>query len=153
MLVVATITALVWANVDPDGYTGFWKLHLDLTIGDFVLFDESLKHVVDDALMAIFFFVVGLEIKSELVVGDLREPRVAALPAFAALGGMVIPVALFLTVLGGAEGANGWGVPMATDIAFAVGVLAILGNRIPHKLKLFLLTLAIVDDILSLIHI
>jgi len=97
--------------------------------------------------MVLFFFVVGLEIKSELVVGDLREARVAALPAIAAIGGMVLPALLYVAATAGGDGVNGWGVPMATDIAFAVGVLALLGPLVPHKLKLFLLTLAIVDDI------
>ncbi len=147
LLIVATIVALVWANVAFDSYKSFWDLHLTVNIGDWVFFDESFKHVVDDALMVIFFFVVGLEIKSELVGGDLSDPRVAALPAIAALGGMVVPAGLFLLLASGGDGVNGWGIPMATDIAFAIGVLALLGNRIPQKLKLFLLTLAIVDDI------
>ena len=97
--------------------------------------------------MALFFFVVGLEIKRELVHGDLREPRVAAMPAIAALGGMAVPALLFLLVTAGGGGAKGWGIPMATDIAFAVGVVALLGSRVPASLKLFLLTFAIVDDI------
>jgi NhaA family Na+:H+ antiporter len=97
--------------------------------------------------MALFFFVVGVEIKAELVTGDLRNPRVAALPAVAALGGMVVPAVLYLLINAGSDTTHGWGVPMATDIAFAVGVLALLGPRVPQPLKLFLLTLAIVDDI------
>jgi NhaA family Na+:H+ antiporter len=97
--------------------------------------------------MAIFFLVVGLEIKRELVTGDLRDPRVAALPAFAAVGGMVVPAGIYLAFNAGGSGADGWGIPMATDIAFAVGVLALLGSRVPASLKLFLLSLAIVDDV------
>jgi NhaA family Na+:H+ antiporter len=97
--------------------------------------------------MALFFFVVGLEIKRELIEGDLRDPKTAALPAVAALGGMVVPAALFLAINPSAPGSDGWGIPVATDIAFAIGVLSVLGSRIPKGLKLFLLTLAIVDDI------
>ncbi|MEM7272913.1 MAG: Na+/H+ antiporter NhaA [Actinomycetota bacterium] len=150
MLLLATAAALVWVNLPGElgeSYHHFWATHLDLTVGSWVVFDESLEHVVNDALMVLFFFVVGLEIKSELVVGDLREPRVAALPAIAALGGMIVPALIYTAVVTGGEGANGWGVPMATDIAFAVGVLALLGPIVPARLKLFLLTLAIVDDI------
>ncbi len=104
-------------------------------------------HWVNDALMTVFFFVVGLEIKRELVVGELRDRQRAALPAIAALGGMVIPALVFVAVNVGGGGLDGWAIPMATDIAFAVGVLALLGPRVPSSLKLFLLTLAIVDDI------
>jgi Na+:H+ antiporter, NhaA family len=100
--------------------------------------------------MALFFFVVGLEIKRELVVGELREPRRASLPVLAALGGVVVPAGIFLLLNAGGQGASGWGIPMATDIAFAVGVLAVLGSRVPAGAKVFLLTLAIVDDILAI---
>jgi len=147
LLIIATIAALIWANFGFESYKTFWDLHLTINIADYEFFDESFKHVVDDALMVIFFFVVGLEIKSELVNGDLSNPRVAALPAIAAIGGMVVPAGLYLLLNAGGDGVNGWGIPMATDIAFAIGVLALLGKRIPQKLKLFLLTLAIVDDI------
>jgi NhaA family Na+:H+ antiporter len=101
--------------------------------------------------MVVFFFVVGLEIKRELVDGKLRDPRTAAMPAIAALGGMVVPAALYLLVNAGGSGSKGWGIPMATDIAFAVGIVALLGSRVPSSLKLFLLTLAIVDDIGAII--
>ncbi len=147
LLIVATIVALLWANFAFDSYETFWDYHLKIEIGGWKFLDKGLKLVVNDALMVIFFFVVGLEIKSELVGGDLSNPRVAALPAIAALGGMIVPAGLFLLLNVGGEGAGGWGIAMATDIAFAVGVLALFGNRIPQKLKLFLLTLAIVDDI------
>ncbi|HWJ97018.1 MAG TPA: Na+/H+ antiporter NhaA, partial [Acidimicrobiales bacterium] len=109
--------------------------------------DESLQHVVNDGLMALFFFVVGLEIKRELVAGELRDRRVAVLPAVAALGGMVVPAGIYVTLNTGGHGSHGWGIPMATDIAFALGVVALLGRRVPAPLKVFLLTLAIVDDI------
>ena len=121
-----------------------------IDLGGFRL-EESLQHWVNDALMVIFFFVVGLEIKYELVTGGLRDPRTAALPIVAAIGGMIVPAGLYLLVAGGGAGSAGWGIPMATDIAFAVGVLGLLGRRIPSAARLFLLTLAIVDDIGAII--
>jgi Na+:H+ antiporter, NhaA family len=147
VLLLAAIAALVWANA-PFGntYEEFWSTPVSLTIGSFH-FEESLRHVVNDGVMAIFFFVVGLEIKRELVTGDLRDPRVAALPAIAALGGMTIPALIFVAFNTGTEAAHGWGIPVATDIAFAVGVVALLGTRVPIGGRLFLLTLAIADDI------
>ena len=141
VLLAAAIGALVWANASPTGYDDFWTQHLNVVI------DESLQHWINDALMAVFFFVVGLEIKRELVVGDLRNPRTAALPAIAALGGMVVPALVYLAWNFGGDGRDGWGIPMATDIAFAVGVLSLLSKRVPSTLRLFLLTLAIVDDV------
>jgi NhaA family Na+:H+ antiporter len=146
-LLVAAVVALVWANSPwSGGYESLWSTELRLSLGGVEL-SEDLRHWVNDGLMAVFFFVVGLEIKRELVVGELRAPRTAAVPALAALGGMVVPAALYLAVNAGREGVDGWGIPMATDIAFAVGVVALLGSRVPSALKLFLLTLAIVDDI------
>jgi NhaA family Na+:H+ antiporter len=150
LLLVATAAALIWVNLPGEAgetYHHFWETHFELQIGGWQILDKPLEAVVNDALMVLFFFVVGLEIKSELAVGDLSDPRVAALPAVAAVGGMVIPAGIYLLITAGGEGTNGWGVPMATDIAFAVGVLALLGPSIPYRLKLFLLTLAIVDDI------
>ncbi len=111
---------------------------------------EDLQHWVNDALMVLFFFVVGLEIKRELVTGELRDPRATTLPAVAALGGVVLPALLFLGLVGSGPGSRGWGIPMATDIAFAVGVLALLGDRVPGGAKLLLLSIAIVDDILAI---
>lgn len=152
MLLLATAAALIWANsMWSDSYVDFWHTKLDLRIGSVEILHESLEHLVNDALMVIFFFVVGLEIKSELVEGDLKSPRVAALPAIAALGGMIVPALLYFLITINGEGSGGWGVPMATDIAFALGVLALMGPKIPQKLKLFLLTLAIVDDIGAII--
>src|SRR5699024_5328124 len=121
-----------------------WETHLVLDLGVLQI-DESLQHWVNDALMVFFFFVVGLEIKYELVHGDLRDPRSAALPIVAAVGGMAVPAAIYALVVGGGAGSSGWGIPMATDIAFAVGVLGLLGRRIPAPARLFLLTLAVVD--------
>lgn len=152
LLLAAAAVALVWANSPWSGsYDSFWHTELTIGFGDASL-TYSLQHWVNDALMVIFFFVVGLEIKYELVKGDLRDPRAAALPVIAALGGMVVPAALFVLVTGPShEGAHGWGIPMATDIAFAVGILGLLGRRIPSAARLFLLTLAIADDIGAII--
>ncbi len=152
LLLIAAAVALIWANSPvADSYGSFWHTAITVDLG-FVEVSESLQHWVNDALMVIFFFVVGLEIKYELVKGDLRDPRAAALPVFAALGGMAVPAALYVLVVGpGAEGSHGWGIPMATDIAFAVGVLGLLGRRIPSAARLFLLTLAIADDIGAII--
>jgi NhaA family Na+:H+ antiporter len=129
-------------------YFAVLDTHLVIEFGPFHL-DESVLHLVNDGLMAIFFFVVGLEIKRQVVLGDLRDPRAAALPVLAALGGMVLPAAIYVLVNldAGGEAIRGWGIPMATDIAFAVGVVSLLGSRVPSGAKLFLLTLAIADDI------
>ena len=147
VLLVAAVAALVWANSPwRESYHTLWSTELTIRVGPYVIVDD-LHHWVNDGLMAVFFFVVGLEIKRELVHGDLRDRRAAAMPAIAAAGGMVVPALFFLVVAGGSDGARGWGIPMATDIAFAVGIVALLGPRVPAALKLFLLTLAIVDDI------
>ncbi len=153
LLLLATAAALIWANsAFSDSYHHFWETEIEFAIGSWHPFDHgghglSLELLVNDALMVLFFFVVGLEIKTELAVGDLSNPRDAALPAIAALGGMIVPAGLFALLNLGGDGFGGWGIPMATDIAFAVGVLALLGPRIPQRLKLFLLALAIADDI------
>ncbi len=148
LLLLAAVVAVVWANSPwASSYDALWHAHLVIDVGPLHL-DESLQHWVNDALMVFFFFVVGLEIKYELVHGDLRDPRTAALPIIAAIGGMVVPAGLYVAFNPpGTDGSAGWGIPMATDIAFAVGVLGILGRRIPSSARLFLLTLAIVDDI------
>ena len=147
LLLAATAAALIWVNAGgASSYADLWHTTLGIDLGGWRV-EESLQHWVNDGLMAIFFFVVGLEIKYELVSGDLRDPRTAALPILAAVGGMVVPAGLYLAVAGRSAGAHGWGVPMATDIAFAVGVLGLLGRRVPPSLRLFLLTLAVVDDV------
>ena len=148
VLVIATIAALIWANSPwSDSYHEILDLHLVLEFGSWHILDESVEHLINDGLMAIFFFVVGVEIKRELVAGELRDPRAAALPTIAAVGGMVVPAAIYLAFNTSSPEADGWGIPMATDIAFAIGVMSLLGSRVPTQLKLFLLTLAIVDDI------
>lgn len=147
VLLTASIAALIIANSDMNQpYEAFWRAHVGFFAGG-LKFDQSIKHWVDDALMAVFFFVVGLEIKRQFIVGELSTWRGAALPAFAALGGMIAPAAVYLVFNMGGPAAEGWGVPMATDIAFALGVLALLGSRAPQGLKVFLAALAIVDDI------
>ncbi len=147
VLLAAAVIALVWANSPvSDAYHQLWETEITLNVGAFEL-TEDLRHWVNDALMVIFFFVVGLEIKYEMVAGELRDPRSAAVPIIAAFGGMVAPAAVYFAFAGGTPGADGWGIPMATDIAFALGVLAMLGRRIPAPARVFLLTLAIVDDI------
>jgi Na+:H+ antiporter, NhaA family len=147
VLVVAALIALVWANSPwQDSYQDLWNTDLAISLGERTL-DLDLREWVNDGLMAIFFFVVGLEIKRELVEGELRGVRRAALPALAALGGMVAPALIYIAINAGGAGARGWGIPMATDIAMAVGVVALLGSRVHPSLKLFLLALAIVDDI------
>ena len=149
ILLIAAVVALIWANAPfGESYKEFWETHLHLEVGP-LHFEESLKHIVNDALMVIFFFVVGLEIKRELVVGELRDPKKAALPAIAALGGMLFPAAIYLMFVAGqgGEATNGWAIPMATDIAFSIGVISLLGSRVSTGAKLFLLALAIADDI------
>jgi NhaA family Na+:H+ antiporter len=147
VLVAATVVALVWANSPWEaGYRRLWSTELAIALGSHHL-ELTLREWVNDALMAVFFLVVGLEIKRELVQGELRTPRRAALPAVAALGGMVVPAAIYAALNATGAGSRGWGIPMATDIAFAVGVLTLLGRRVAPSLKVFLLSLAIVDDI------
>jgi len=146
VLFAGAVVALVWANTATETYVDFWHNHLKLGIGDASI-DLSLQHWVNDGLMTVFFFVVGLEIKREAVRGELRNPRTVALPVLAAIGGMALPALVYTALNAGKAGAEGWAIPAATDIAFAVGVLALLGSRVPRNLKLFVLTLAIVDDI------
>jgi Na+:H+ antiporter, NhaA family len=142
VLLVATLAAVVWANSPAgDGYEALWETKV-------VWLD--LEHWINDGLMAVFFFIVGLEIKRELVAGELNDPRTAALPALAAVAGVALPVAIFALLVAGGEGASGWAIPAATDIAFAVGVLALLGDRVSSGVRLLLLTIAIVDDIIAI---
>ena len=147
VLLGATVLALVWANSPwQSSYTDWWSRELTIGVGSHTV-SMTLQHWVNDGLMTLFFFVVGLEIKRELVTGELRDRRAAALPAIAAVGGMLVPAAIFLAFNRSGAGREGWGIPMATDIAMAVGVLSLFSRRIPPSLKLFLLALAIVDDI------
>lgn len=147
LLLIATAVALAWANSPWDSsYRDLWGA----TVGfdaNLVSVRIDLLHVVNDGLMAVFFFVAGLEIKRELIRGELAAPRRAALPVAAAFGGMVVPAAIYAAWNFGSDGAHGWGIPVATDIAFSLGVLALLGRRAPFALKAFLLALAIADDL------
>jgi NhaA family Na+:H+ antiporter len=151
LLLAATAVALAWANSPlAPSYRALFEMPVAVSGGPLAL-DKSLLHWINDALMGIFFFVVGLEIKREVLAGHLRSPRLAALPLAGALGGMVVPALLFLALNPAAETGRGWGVPMGTDIAFALGVLALLGDRVPVGLKVFLTAVAIVDDIGAII--
>lgn len=147
ILLVCTIVALVLSNTAwSTQFLGFWETKAGFSVGG-MEFVRSLKHWINDGLMTLFFFVVALELKRELVLGELRDPRRAAFPLAAALGGMVVPAGLFLLLVGDEPGASGWGTVMSTDTAFVIGCLAILGARLPHSLRLFLLSLAIFDDV------
>ncbi len=147
VLVLCTIAALVAANTSwAETYLAFWETEVTLGFGDFQ-FHHSLHHVINDGLMAIFFFVIGLEVKRELIHGSLSNLKQAALPIAAAIGGMLVPAGIYLSLQYGQPGMRGWGIPMATDIAFVVGCLALLGSRVPQSLRVLLLSLAIVDDI------
>lgn len=147
LLATATVLALVWANSPLSStYGTFWATDLPtaLTFGGRV---ADLHDFVNEVLMAVFFFVVGLEIKRELVVGELSDRRVAVLPMIAALGGMVLPAFIYLALNAGTDAVSGWAIPIATDIAFALALVALVGPRVPTGIKVFLLSLAIVDDI------
>ena len=152
LLMAAALIALVWANSPfADTYDALWDTTFTIGAGDLVL-AKSLHQWINDGLMAIFFLVVGLEIKREVLVGELASARRAILPIAAAGGGAILPAILFLLVVGGDPAAvRGWGVPMATDIAFALGVLALLGSRVPVGLRIFLTALAIADDLLAVL--
>ena len=147
VLLIGAIVALAWVNSPWDhSYYSLWETELALDLHLFKI-EQHLGHAVNDGLMVLFFFVVGLEIKRELVSGELSSPRRAILPAAAALGGMLGPALIYTAFNAGSETAHGWGIPMATDIAFAVGVLTLLGRRVPAPLKVFLLALAVADDL------
>jgi Na+:H+ antiporter, NhaA family len=147
LLIICAIIALIWANSPwASSYTDLKHLPVKLGVGDWTG-KLSFEHLVNDGLMVLFFVLVGLEIKREVLTGELRQPRQAMLAIVAAVGGMVVPALIFLAFNLGTTGARGWGVPMATDIAFALGMLALLGSRVPLALKVFLTALAIVDDL------
>jgi len=151
LLLACTVAALVWANSPwTHQYTALWHLPISFHVGAFSL-SRELHFWVNDALMAVFFFVAGLEIKRELLAGELASPRQAALPFLAAVGGVVFPALLYAVLNSGGPGSRGWGIPMATDIAFVIGVMALLGSRVPMGLRVFLIALAIVDDIAAVL--
>jgi NhaA family Na+:H+ antiporter len=151
LLMVATAVALLWANSPwAESYARLLHTPLGVRVGPFQV-EHSLEWLINDGLMAIFFFVVGLEIRREIHAGELSDWRRAALPAAAALGGMLAPAGFYLLLAGGPETHSGWGVPMATDIAFALGILALLGKRVPAPLRVLLLALAVIDDLGAII--
>jgi len=148
LLIICTVIALAWANSPwSQSYNHLWHTYLNVNIGNLLNLNYSLHYWINDGLMAVFFFTVGLEIKRELLVGELSSIQKASLPIAGAIGGMVIPALLYTIFNINGKGANGWGIPMATDIAFVVGIMALLGPRIPLTLKIFVLALAIADDI------
>lgn len=147
LLLIFAVVALVWANSPwADAYFNVWQTYVTVGFGSAGI-SKPLLLWINDGLMAVFFFLVGLEIKREMLVGELADARKAAFPMAAALGGMLVPAGIYALVNGGTAFASGWGIPMATDIAFALGVLALLGPRVPLALKVFLTALAIVDDL------
>ncbi len=149
VMLIAAAIAIVWANSPwSDSYAEVWQTPLRVELGGLLHLDHlSLQTWVNDTLMTVFFLLVGVEIKREVVHGELRDPRAVALPVIAALGGMIVPAIIYAGLNAGGEGSNGWAVPMATDIAFAVGVVTLAGKRVPLAAKIFLLTLAVADDI------
>lgn len=147
VLFIAAIVAIIWANSPwAHTYHEIWEAHFRIGALNFNI-DKPVELWINDGLMAIFFFVVGLEIKRELIIGELSSIKQASLPIMAAIGGMVVPALIFVMFNAGSDTISGWGIPMATDIAFALGVLALLGDKIPVSLKIFLTALAIVDDL------
>ncbi len=157
LLIFAAIIALIWANSPwSNSYFDLWNTEIHISIGDLISLEHhghplTLGEFINDVLMVLFFFVVGLEIKRELVTGELNTKRAASLPAAAAIGGMIVPALIYFAFNQSGDATAGWGIPMATDIAFAVGVVSLLGTRVSTSLKIFLLTLAIVDDIGAII--
>jgi NhaA family Na+:H+ antiporter len=147
VLLTTTIVALIWANSSASqAYFNTWKTNFTISLGSYIL-NKTISHWVNDGLMAIFFLVIGLEIKREFMVGELSDIKDAILPLSSAIGGMVIPAILYILMNQHGDTLKGWGIPMATDIAFALGILSLLGNKIPLSLKIFLTATAIVDDI------
>ncbi|MDP4621239.1 MAG: Na+/H+ antiporter NhaA [Thermoleophilia bacterium] len=149
-LLLATVVALIWANVDTGSYESFWSTPITIGWGDYTL-NTYLAAAVNDGLMTLFFLLIGLEVKRELAVGELSDRRAAAVPFAAALGGMVLPALIFLAFAAGTPAQDGWGIPMATDVAFALAVLAALKSRVPASLWAFLLGVAVIDDIGAII--
>jgi NhaA family Na+:H+ antiporter len=145
-LFLAAILAMIWANLLAASYNSFWHTQISLSFGQFTI-SKSLAHWIDEALMTFFFFTVGLEIKREILVGGLSSPKQAALPIAAAVGGMIFPAAIYLALNYGTPAAKGWGIPMATDIAFSLAVLAFLKDKVPSGLRIFLTAFAIADDL------
>jgi Na+/H+ antiporter NhaA len=149
-LLVATLAALVWVNADAHSYESVWQTRLTIRLADWGV-GQDLRQWVNTGLMAFFFFVVGLEARREFDLGELRQRRRVALPVLAGVGGMAVPIAIYLAFNAGRPSAHGWGVAMSTDTAFALGMLALIGPRLPDRLRAFMLTVAVVDDVVALV--
>ena len=149
-MLAAAVAALVWVNVDASSYDSLWETRLSIELGDFGV-SLDLRHWVNSGLMTFFFFVVGLEARREFDLGELRERRRFALPLVAGIGGMAVAIAIYLAFNAGRSSAGGWGIAMSTDTAFALGLLALVGPRFPDRLRAFMLTVVVVDDILALV--
>jgi Na+/H+ antiporter NhaA len=150
VLLAATVAALAWVNIDPSSYDSFWSTKLSIGLGSAEV-SLNLREWVNSGLMTFFFFVVGLEARREFDLGELRERRRFALPVFAAVGGMGVAIALFLAFNAGRPSAHGWGTVMSTDTAFALGLLALVGPRFSERLRAFMLTVVVVDDLVALV--
>ncbi|MGH2643770.1 MAG: Na+/H+ antiporter NhaA, partial [Chitinophagaceae bacterium] len=152
VLIVCTVVSLFLSNNSffQQGYTYFWQQHLSFPVSGLHLPHTSL-HWINDGLMAVFFFLVGMEIKRELMIGELASVQKSMLPVLAALGGMIFPALIFFAFNGSTPFHHGWGIPMATDIAFSLGIISLLGNRVPVQVKIFLTALAIIDDLGAII--
>jgi len=146
LLLIAAVAALVWANLPGETYEAFWHTEAAFRVGEWSM-ALDLRHWVNDGAMSVFFLAVGLEISREVTVGELHSPRAVVVPVFGAIGGLAVPAVIYLLFNAGGPGGHGWGIPVSTDTAFVVGVLALFGPRCPDQLRLFLLTLAIADDI------
>jgi Na+/H+ antiporter NhaA len=149
VLLAASLAALAWSNVDASSYTSVWSTQLSIRLGSHGI-TKDLHYWINSGLMTFFFFVVGLEARREFDIGELRERRRLALPLVAGLSGMAVPVAIFLAVNAGEGSAHGWGTAMSTDTAFALGMLALVGPRFPDRLRAFMLTISVVDDVVAL---
>jgi len=149
ILLIGAIAAMVWINVDAASYDKVWNTVLSVRVGSGSV-SQDLRHWVNNGLMTLFFFVVGLEARREFDLGDLRDRRRLALPFVAGLGGMVVPIAIFLAINAAGAPHGAWGTAMSTDTAFALGMLALVGSRYPTSLRAFILTVAVVDDLVAL---
>jgi Na+/H+ antiporter NhaA len=150
VLLAAALAAIAWANVDLSSYESVWGTDLSIQVGDWGI-SQSLREWINSGLMTFFFFVVGLEVRREFDVGELRERRRLTLPVLAAIAGMAVPVAIYLAFNAGSDAATGWGVAMSTDTAFALGMLALVGPRFPDRLRAFMLTIIVIDDVIALL--
>ena len=150
ILLAAVVAALLWVNVDPASYERVWSTTLSIRIGGYSI-SQDLRAWINSGLMAFFFFVIGLEARREFDLGELRERRRVALPLLAGLGGMLVPIGIYLAINAGHDSIHGWGTAMSTDTAFALGLLALVGSGLPDRLRAYLLTVAVVDDIIALL--